>query len=239
MTLLLRGIDISVWQGEIDWERLAPQVDELLVRATMGATGVDTRYAANWRESGWAGIARRGAYHYVTTGVPWGWQRENILRTTGGDFGNVPFTLDCERTAIERERMAAGWRFPREQYTSDLYELCESLRAEVPAGLRLYSNYYEWMTITTQPAWARDFGLHIAGYPAVVSLTRPPRIPPPWSTLPRDEQWAAWQYTASGRLPGIAGNVDQSFVVDSATAGVDAALKAAILERINAIRELL
>lgn len=193
MTLI---VDVSRHQGQIDWLRVAgAEVQTAVIRCTMAATGVDDAYARNWREAGWAGIARRGVYHYVVTGIPAASQVENILRTTGGDFGDEPLTLDCEPTKDERERMAAGWLFPRRAYTDMLAAIVERLQASVL--VRIYTSAYFWSLITTQPAWALDLPLWVADYRA-----RPaPACPPGW-------EWARWQYTHQGRVAGIAGDVD-------------------------------
>lgn len=197
-------IDISRHQGLIDWPRVRHEggVTYAIIRATLGAAGRDDRYAANWRESGWAGIPRRGAYHYQVTEASGPSQLENILRVTGGDFGNAPFVVDVERTAAERQAMAAGWLFPIARYTEQLRVVCFGLR-ERGMAVHIYSNYWEWRTITTQPAWAAEFGFHVAAYPFDPDdSTYRPRVPAPWV------DWATWQYSSTGRVAGIAGNVD-------------------------------
>jgi len=218
----LRGADISRHQGPIDFLRFAPFVDELHMRATMGEIGVDDRFAEYWRESLWASIARRGFYHLPIAELGWRGQRENILRTTRGDFGNAKALFDVERRAYDRERMKAGWRFPREHFTDNLFELILRLISDGLPGARIYTNESEWIAMTTQPMEARAFGLHIAGYPSIATRTHADlerwlrtyriRIPYPWNTLPADQQWEAWQGASTGRLPGAAGSVDLSLV---------------------------
>lgn len=197
-------IDVSRHQGLIDWPRVRHEggVDYAIIRATMGATGRDDRYAENWRESGWAGVPRRTIYHYQVTEASGASQLENILRTTGEDFGNEPVVVDGERTAGERGAMAAGWVFPKVRYTEQLRVVCFGLR-ERGARVRIYSNYWEWIAITTQPSWAAEFGFHGAGYPVIpCDLTYELMVPPPWT------DWEMWQCSSTGRVPGIAGNVD-------------------------------
>lgn len=196
-------IDVSRHNGIIDWPRVRNEggVDCAIVRATLGSTGVDDRFAANWQSSGAAGISRRGVYHYVITGVPAAAQLANILATTGGDFGNEPATLDVERTRAEVQAMAAGWRFPVAAYTAMLFELAHALRMHTP--VRLYTSKWEWEAMTNRPAWAANFPLWVAGYPNdPESTTYRPLVPAPWA------DWTMWQYSSTGRVPGIAGNVD-------------------------------
>jgi hypothetical protein len=47
-----------------------------------------------------------------------------------------------------------------------------------------------------------DYGLWLAQYPNVPDLASPPPSPAPWSEI------AFWQYSSTGSVPGIAGDVD-------------------------------
>lgn len=214
---MLHGIDVSRHQGSIDWQRLAPHVDEVLIRSTMGAVGVDDAYARNWRESGWAGIKRRGIYHLVTSRTPWRGQLDNLRRVTKGDYGSVGVTLDVERTSADR---ADTRPFPRQPYTDDLLELAFALKREAPA-VYIYSNASEIQAMTTQPPALNLFGFHGAGYPLrepmsferLAALWPGYRlvIPRPWTAA----HLRAWQGASTGRLPGIAGDVDLSLVFET------------------------
>lgn len=198
-------IDVSRHNGAIDWPRARAEggVECAIIRATLGSTGVDERYAENWRESGWAGVPRRGVYHYVIAGVSAAAQVHNILAATGGDFGTEPVTLDVERTRAQVQAMKAGWQFPVAAYTAMLFELAHALRMHTP--VRLYTSKWEWLAMTTEPAWAANFPLWVAGYPTdPESPTYKPAVPSPWA------DWSIWQYSSTGRVPGLAGDVDLS-----------------------------
>lgn len=195
-------IDISRWNGPISWGVVRDAgVECAIIRASLGSTGKDDRYETNWRESGEARIPRRGGYHYFITQISGQAQFDNIMRVTKGDFGNVPFTIDCERTKTERQKMADGWAFPKANYTEQLRVLCNLLKQRTP--IRIYSNKWEWEAITTQPIWAVEFGFHVAAYPDDPSdPTYKPLIPKPWT------DWTLWQYSSTGSVQGINGNVD-------------------------------
>jgi len=167
----------------------------------MGSTGYDDRYAENWQGAADSGIPRVGAYHYVITNVAATSQLQNILRVTGGDFGSEPFTVDVERTNAERTAMQNGWIFPKASYTAMLAALCQALRVYTP--VRIYSSAIEWRTMTTGPLWAAGFPFHVAAYPFDPnSTTYRPDVPYPWT------DWTLWQYSSSGRVPGIVGDCD-------------------------------
>lgn len=193
-------IDVSKWQGVINWDKVrAAGVECAIIRCAMGATGVDERYAENWGKSAKAGIPRRGTYFYVVTEAPAAEQVDNIMRVTQGDFGSEPLTLDCERRADERLLSF----FHRAAYTALVREMLDRLAGVV--GLRIYTSKNEWNQITTQPAWASDYPLWVAAYPFDPdSPTYKPPIPAQWPT------WSMWQYSSTGSVPGIDGDVDLS-----------------------------
>jgi Lyzozyme M1 (1,4-beta-N-acetylmuramidase) len=196
-------IDVSKWQGIIDWPKVKMAgVESVKIRATMGGSGLDYMYRTNWARSRDVGIPDRGPYHYVTTSVMAADQVNNILRTTGGDFGSA-ITLDCERTDAEREASAAGWVFPKAEYTSRVRAMIDLLEAR-GAKVEIYTSKREWEAITTQPSWAKNYPLHVAAYPLDPNdpFYRPP-VPIGWP-------WTLWQYTFQGHVDGILGNVDMS-----------------------------
>lgn len=192
-------IDVSKWQGVIDWNKAKEAgVESAKIRSTMGATGVDSQYRANWLRSRDAGIPDRGPYHYVATSVMAADQVNNILRTTNGDFGSA-VTLDCERTTDEHLASLNGWVFPKAVYTSRIRAMIDLLET-AGADVEIYTSKREWEAITTQPTWAKDYPLHVAHYNQVVSQ---PDCPIGWP-------WNLWQYTYQGHVDGIVGMVDMS-----------------------------
>ena len=62
----VRGVDVSQYQGEIDWDALAAQdVRFAYIKATEGSSYVDPRLAGNWAGAALAGIPA-GAYHFFS-----------------------------------------------------------------------------------------------------------------------------------------------------------------------------
>ena len=191
-------IDVSRHNSYIAWPKVAAAgVTRAIIRATMGSQGIDVRFSANWAQSLAAGILRRGVYHYVTTATSPQLQHDHIMNVTGGDWGTEPLVLDVERTEAERNKMVAGWVFPKAAYTDMLLKLATALAAHGP--VMIYTNDTEWRTMTTQPAWAAQYPLWAAAWG-----TAPPVVPSPWV------DWRMWQYSNVGQVAGIIGNVDLS-----------------------------
>ncbi|MCW5953083.1 MAG: lysozyme, partial [Propionibacteriaceae bacterium] len=60
------GVDVSRYQGEIDWPVLAAQgIEFAFIKATEGSSYVDPRFAANLEGASAAGL-RAGAYHFFS-----------------------------------------------------------------------------------------------------------------------------------------------------------------------------
>ena len=56
---MVRGIDVSAYQGEIDWDKIADQGFKFAyIKATEGTTLVDKRFKTNWDDADDAGLYR-------------------------------------------------------------------------------------------------------------------------------------------------------------------------------------
>src|SRR5262245_45992334 len=61
----IQGIDVSYWQGDIDWRKVADAgVHFAYIKATEGGDHLDAKFLDNWRAAKLAGVAR-GAYHFM------------------------------------------------------------------------------------------------------------------------------------------------------------------------------
>ena len=61
---MIPGIDVSKWQGEIDWRKVTDaEVRFAYIKATEGTGYTDPCFTANWQSAQSAGLLR-GAYHY-------------------------------------------------------------------------------------------------------------------------------------------------------------------------------
>src|SRR5262249_19644402 len=64
-TMPIQGIDVSYWQGDIDWEKVRDAgVSFTYIKATEGGDRIDPKFLENWEGAKRAGIAR-GAYHFI------------------------------------------------------------------------------------------------------------------------------------------------------------------------------
>ena len=86
-------------------------------------------------------------------------------------------------------------------------EALGSLKAKTGRPCLMYTGFYFWRDSVGNPLNNLNCPLWIAAY----TNSATPYIPPAWST------WSFWQYTSSGNIPGIAGNVDRDYFNGSLT----------------------
>src|SRR5690242_15940286 len=98
MSTVIDGLDVSKWQGRIDWAEAKTQTGFVIAKATQGVTEVDSQYAHN------LDLARveqipRGSYHYPDAGDPHAeaaWYVRHNQRRNG-----EMQALDCEGVLLE------------------------------------------------------------------------------------------------------------------------------------------
>lgn len=62
----VKGVDVSSYQGDIDWSILSSQgIDFAYIKATEGSSTVDRCFAANWKNASQTSL-RIGAYHFFS-----------------------------------------------------------------------------------------------------------------------------------------------------------------------------
>jgi lysozyme len=179
----VHGIDVSSYQGSIDWEEVARhRVRFAFIKASEGVSLRDKRFGRNWRGAKRAGISR-GAYHFFQPNYDGTEQANLFVRTADLGPGDLPPVLDVEApefhdVAVMRQNIRTWLRLVERHY-----------------GVRpiLYSNY---------SFYRRYLAGHFDQYPlwlAHYEVERP--------TLPRDK-WIIWQHSDEAYVPGIRGAVD-------------------------------
>lgn len=113
----IHGIDVSYYQGKINWEKVREMKDEdvsikfAFIKATEGLMKVDPYFQRNWREAPKAGIVC-GAYHYFKPSKSGKWQARFFLQNVRAEKGDLPMVVDIEELngtepeAMRKELMA-------------------------------------------------------------------------------------------------------------------------------------
>jgi lysozyme len=92
----VRGVDISSYQGEIDWDTLSNQnIDFAFIKTTEGSSFVDKYYASN-REQALKTRLRIGFYHFFSYDSIGENQANHFINTVEKHPGMLPPVVDVE-----------------------------------------------------------------------------------------------------------------------------------------------
>lgn len=191
----IHGIDVSKWQAEIDWAAVrAAGTRFAFIKATEGGDHEDERFRQNWAGAKAAGVPV-GAYHFVFWCRPAHEQAQWFVQHIPRDPDALPPVLDLEwnghsRTCPQKVPRAVALEKARlmlrelEAHTGKIPIIYTDItfHREVLEGEREFDRY---------PFWLRS----VAATPEERYVGRP---------------WAFWQYTTTGRIPGIRGDVDRN-----------------------------
>ena len=77
----VRGVDVSAYQGDIDWDILSSQnIQFAFIKATEGSDFVDEHFKENWEKARTTEL-KVGAYHFFSFESPGKTQAENFRQT--------------------------------------------------------------------------------------------------------------------------------------------------------------
>ena len=177
----VRGVDVSSYQGEIDWQKLREQgIDFAFIKATEGSSHTDTTFHQNWANALEEDILI-GAYHFFSFDSPGKTQGEHFVATVPKGAGILPPVVDVEFYG-EKEKNPPGY----EEVKTSLKDMLHILEAHYGVKPILYTtrkayDLYLFQGYEEYPLWMR-------------SLFFTPK-----------EEWTFWQYANRGRLEGYQG----------------------------------
>lgn len=191
---MFKGIDVSVWQGDINFELVrADEVEAVYIRAGEGANIVDRYFESNYRKAKASGL-KYGFYHYVTA-------RSRAEAEEQADFfANLIHTKPHHmRAAMDFENLS-GLSHEEAVAIAKAYlqRLKERLRHTPAVYSDAYDAEYVWRShLTEYPLWVAEYGVrepqHIGGW----------------------QRWSGFQYSSRGSVRGIRGHVDMDYFEDT------------------------
>ena len=100
-SLTFQGIDVSVWQGNINWSLVAQNKYFAIIRAGYGTSGSDTYWETNYRNAKSAGV-KVGAYWYSYAGSVSDAKNEakTFVKALSGKQLEWPVYYDIEEDSI-------------------------------------------------------------------------------------------------------------------------------------------
>lgn len=185
----VRGLDVSHYQGEIDWEKLRnAQIQDspvrfVFIKATEGVDIFDEYFNRNFHEARKSRIIR-GAYHFFSTSSSPERQARFFCNMVQLEDEDLPPVLDIETnkdglSPQELRKMALRW-----------LQIVEKHYGMVPilyTNLKFKTTYLSTLEFDRYPYWIAHYYVEKPSY---------------------DGKWTFWQHTDVGRVDGIDGTVD-------------------------------
>ena len=180
----VRGVDVSHYQGRIDWPVLSGQdIQFAYIKATEGSSYTDECFADNWKDARQTGL-RVGAYHFFSfdsTGIQ---QAEHFIETVDAFEEMLPPVVDVEfygKTEADPPQA--------EEVAAQLQVYLDTVEEAYGLKPMIYATYDTWELYIKDrfeeyPLWIRDI----------------------WHRPDKSVPWTFWQYTNRGRLRGFSGD---------------------------------
>jgi GH25 family lysozyme M1 (1,4-beta-N-acetylmuramidase) len=187
------GIDVSHWQGNIDWPQVRAAGKKFVIaKSTEGIGFKDSSYERNKAGAMGQGL-KFGAYHFARPSNDPIREADWFVNNSGYQRGMIVPTLDLELTG---GRSATGLTNWTKAWLQRVYE-----RLGVRA--MIYASPSFWRENLNNTRWFADNGYAIV-WVAHWHTTSPSVPGDNWG----GRSWTFWQYTSDGRVPGISGRVD-------------------------------
>ena len=180
----VRGVDLSFWQGVVDWELLASRVHFAYIRAGYGNSYLDPKLAANVAGAA-ANDVPYGLYWYLKPDKDWKKHAESFAAAIHQYGCKLYPVLDLEETGGLSKSALDSWvlKFVNRFLEVTGYDLSE-LATYTSAGFLNtnipMTNYLKWTNL-----WVAHW-----------TLASQPIIPYEWA-IPL-KSWKFWQYSAKG-----------------------------------------
>lgn len=182
----VKGIDVSSYQGEIEWEQFQKQgIKFAFIKATEGSTFVDKYFEKNW-EGAENTTLRIGVYHFFSYDSEGKTQAQNFIKTVPINKQALPPVIDVEFYGDKAKNPPN-----RSQVEKELQTMVKILEEHYGKRVILYTtkkayDLYIKDSFEQCDIWIRDV------------FTKP--------SLSDKRTWTFWQYTDRKRLNGYSGD---------------------------------
>lgn len=184
----IRGLDISHYQGHIDWERLRnaslqnDPIRFIFIKATEGESLMDENFNDNFYQARRNDFIR-GVYHFFLPDVDAARQARFFLHQVHLEPGDLPPVLDVEKhgdlSPEELQRRVRTWM--------DIVEKHYGVKPILYTGYKFREKYLSSPVFDAYPYWIAHYYV---------------------SQLAYKGPWRFWQHTDCGTADGIRGHVD-------------------------------
>lgn len=185
----IHGIDISHYQGKIDWEELKNAMIEgcpvrfVIIKSTEGSSRLDDHFRENFNQARDYGFIR-GVYHFWSNKSSAREQAYYFLNQVHLTDGDLPPVLDIEHKPTDKSV---------EDFQRDVLTWLHIVEDKYHAKPIIYTYYKFKEKYLSEPVFD-DYPYWIAHYYV--------------DKVQYQGKWKFWQHTDAGKLPGIKGYVD-------------------------------
>ena len=184
--VLLHGVNVSAYQGTIDWSQVASGGIIFAYMRALNGVASDSGFAANWASADSAGIVR-GAYQYIDLSLDAKVEAQAFATALAGNFlsGDLPPLADLEDT---------GASMTVDRRIAWLTAWCAEIEKATGVKPAIYASSLYWTTYFDNSMAFTAYPLFIASWSSSY-----PSFPSAWT------HWDLWAYSGSGMVPGISG----------------------------------
>ncbi|HLX50051.1 MAG TPA: GH25 family lysozyme [Streptosporangiaceae bacterium] len=186
------GIDISAYQGNINWANVAPYVGFVYAKATEGTYYTNPDFYNQYEGPYNYGVIR-GAYHFANPSNSQGNTQADYFSSHGGGWSGdgltLPGALDIEYNPYGSE----CYGLTQSQMVNWIWNFVNEYAYRWHAYPVIYSTTDWWTTCTGNYG---GFGAYDPLWIANYSASNGGPLPNGWSV------YSFWQYSDSGSLPG-------------------------------------
>ena len=196
---MLKGIDVSHYQGSINWEKVKPQIDFAILRMGLGddiPSQDDKQFERNYAECVRLGIPFAVYFFsYAVNKAKVAKEIAHIKRLLNGKKINAPVYIDIENTN------GLNWRTIS---NADMLGIMQEFNKQLNAlgyKMGIYSSRSAFWNEKMTDKWYDSISKWVAEYGAKVNNF--------------NRTYDIWQHTSKGRIDGISGNVDMNIMYNS------------------------
>lgn len=205
----VHGVDVSHYQGTIDWDVLSQDLDFAFIKATEGSTHVDDRFQYNWQAAEQTHLYL-GAYHFFSFDSEGHRQAASYIDTVGSLNGKLAPVVDVEYYGDKRSNPPG-----RSEVIENLRSMLDTLEQHYEIKPIIYTTYtvyndYIKGEFEEYPLWVR-------------SVYCPPSVL-------FGNKWSFWQYMDTAMLDGYAG--DQKYIDVNVFKGTKQDLEKLMIQKI-------
>lgn len=191
-----KGIDVSTYQGDIDWEKVKPNINFAILRCGLGddiKSQDDNKFERNYAECKRLGIPVTAYFFsYAINKEKVKSEIAHIKRLLSGKTLDGPVYIDVENTR------GLDWRSISD---ATMLEIMKEFNTQLNAlgfKMGIYSSRSAFWNEKMTDKWYDGISKWVAEYAAKVNKF--------------DRTYDIWQNSSKGSIPGISGNVDTNIM---------------------------